>query len=223
MRSATSKCTNCEANAAGDSFRSKATVLECEKAALGNAAADAAVVPPALGERSCDCAAGLCAAAGTDDDEADAAETAEEGRHVPCASSRCRIGHSSSIMCRSVTDRDDGTANPPNAEVLGAEATLLTPPAPAANDDKDVAAVDNEAEADSDGAFVVDDDVDDEGARGGFEPAPAPADETERSGSALAEIADGREDDADEVEDDALTLPPTVRAVALFETRGVSS
>ncbi len=95
------------------------------------------------------------------------------------------------------------------------------PPAPVAKGKADEVEID----VGIDGALVVDDD-DDAGARGGFEPveAPAPADETERSGSALAEIADDREDDEDEAEDDALPLPPTARAVAaLFVASGVSS
>ncbi len=80
MRSATSKCTNCEANAAGDSFRSAVTALECEKATLGDKAT--AAVLPALGDSSCDCAAGLCAAAGTNGDEADKANAGELGMCV---------------------------------------------------------------------------------------------------------------------------------------------
>ncbi len=126
-------------------------------------------------------------------------------------------------MCQSVTDRDGGAANPPNVEALGVDGALLMPPAPAADGKADEV----EMDVGSDGAFAVDDDDDDdEGARGGFElaPVPAPADETDRSGSALAEIADDREDDEDEAEDDALPLPPTERAVAaLFAASGVSS
>lgn len=80
MRSATSKCTNCEANAGGASFRSAATAFECEKAGLGDKAAAAA--PPALGDSSCDCAAGLCAPAGTDDDDADTVNAVELGIYV---------------------------------------------------------------------------------------------------------------------------------------------